>query len=118
MRHPHRVHVHVLDEPRVLVTQRLAQRAPRIRPEAVPVHALHHDFRAVQIKPVVRAQLDGAKTKLVGDRVLRHAVFEQREFHPIQIRRLRRPQFHAVKMGLQLDALQESQPIIWYSRRK
>ena len=90
------VGVHALYEAHVLDVEATVWRAPRLRVEAVAVHAAYVELHAVEVEAVAGAELNGAEAHAVGHFVGHGAVGcheAQRQF--VEVGVLRVPRLHA-----------------------
>ena len=58
----HGIHIHLLDEAGILQRLLTCKRTSCLRPDAMAVDALHHEFATVQIESVTFAKLNGTET--------------------------------------------------------
>ena len=88
----HGIHIHLLDEAGILQRLLTCKRTSCLRPDAMAVDALHHEFAAVQIDAVTLAELDGAEADtllmFVNDLAIGR---EQFQMQGIEMRMLRVP---------------------------
>ena len=95
VRHPHRVHVHLLHELHVGDAERLVRRAAGRGPEGVAVASLEVDRHAIDVEAVVRPHFDGAETEGLDHLVDGRTTRREPHAHAVAVGPLRRPGPHA-----------------------
>src|SRR5882762_266626 len=98
MGHPHGVHVHRLDEPRVGVIVFAIERTPCLRPETVTVDAFQKDALTVEIEALAQTRFKRAEAKALGRGVERYFAVEEGYVQVIETWRLGRPKLRCVNM--------------------